>query len=56
MVVCFAKGLTSTGITLCATIHSPTPRTFALFDRYCNPIYSRHRMLMCSMPLLITMP
>ena len=30
------KGLTLTGITLCTTIHSPTPRTFALFDRYCG--------------------
>ena len=28
-----AQGLTSTGMTLCATIHSPTARTFALFDR-----------------------
>lgn len=27
------KGLVSSGITIAATIHSPTPRTFALFDR-----------------------
>ena len=27
------KGLVSSGITIAATIHSPTPRTFQLFDR-----------------------
>ena len=27
------KGLAHSGITVCATIHSPTPYAFALFDR-----------------------
>ena len=27
------KGLVTSGITIAATIHSPTPRTFELFDR-----------------------
>ncbi len=27
------KGLVTSGITIAATIHSPTPRTFQLFDR-----------------------
>ena len=28
--------LTETGITICATIHSPSPRTFELFERCAN--------------------
>ena len=27
------KDLARSGITVCSTIHSPTPRCFALFDR-----------------------
>ena len=27
------QSLTATGITICATIHSPSPRTFELFER-----------------------
>ena len=29
----YVKALTQTGITICATIHSPTAYTFSLFDR-----------------------
>jgi ABC-type multidrug transport system ATPase subunit len=32
-VMTVVKGLSSSGITVCATIHSPTPYCFALFDR-----------------------
>lgn len=32
-VMTVVKNLASTGITICATIHSPTPYCFALFDR-----------------------
>ncbi|KAK9831908.1 hypothetical protein WJX81_008083 [Elliptochloris bilobata] len=31
-VMVVVKRLTETGLTTCATVHSPTPRTFALFD------------------------
>ncbi len=32
-VMTYVKALTTTGITICATIHSPTAYTFGLFDR-----------------------
>ena len=32
-VMSVVKGLMKTGMTICATIHSPTPTCFRLFDR-----------------------
>ena len=32
-VIAVVKGLTKTGITICATIHNPTPYCFNQFDR-----------------------
>lgn len=32
-VMTFVQTLTQDGMTVCATIHSPSPTTFALFDR-----------------------
>ena len=38
-ILLWLQSLTATGITICATIHSPSPRTFELFER-CVPAWA----------------
>ena len=40
-VIAVVKGLTKTGITICATIHNPTPYCFNLFDRLMILLHGR---------------
>lgn len=40
-VMTVVKGLTKTGITICATIHNPTPYCFNLFDRLMILLHGR---------------
>ena len=40
-VMTVVKGLTRTGITICATIHNPTPYCFNLFDRLMILLHGR---------------
>ena len=40
-VIAVVKNLTKTGITICATIHNPTPFCFNLFDRLMILLHGR---------------
>ena len=40
-VIAVVKNLTKTGITICATIHNPTPYCFNLFDRLMILLHGR---------------